>query len=103
MRLIATILSVYVLLLAFVPCADEFSIETSQEQALLQDDYHPDEEGHSDFCTPFCHCHCCHSHVTFMDTNWHAQVITPFSEKRSAHLERKEYLFPFSIFQPPRV
>ncbi|MDF9795294.1 hypothetical protein OKW21_000557 [Catalinimonas alkaloidigena] len=104
MRLLATILSFYVLLLAFMPCADEFSIEDIREQTCqIQDDCGSDEAAHQKSCTPFCHCHCCHSHVTFLEMDWHSQPFSPYSEKHTLYTRQKECIFPFSIFQPPRV
>ncbi|WP_407654632.1 DUF6660 family protein [Catalinimonas niigatensis] len=92
-----------------MPCADEIEVDCTdtnnahEQLCLTHNDFSPQEEAPGEFCTPFCHCHCCHSHVTFMEMDWHSQPVSPFSQKNTPYRQQKEYLFPFSIFQPPRV
>ncbi|WKN32187.1 hypothetical protein PZB74_02310 [Porifericola rhodea] len=105
MRLIATILSFYVLLLAFAPCGDEVSHEegAAEEVSIVQEEVQEEYDLCLDFCTPFCHCHCCHSHVTFFDSVWPGYLDIPYGDLLTHYSEQKEALFPYSIFQPPRL
>lgn len=62
MRLATQIFSLYILLLAFVPCQDNFSLIPNEAPASVHADNpeheHPASE-HEDHCTPFCICACC--------------------------------------------
>ncbi|MBC6995058.1 hypothetical protein QWY85_12040 [Neolewinella lacunae] len=62
MRLLTRILSLYILLLAFVPCQDNFFLISNEAPAAVHaenpEHEHPDSE-HEDHCTPFCICACC--------------------------------------------
>lgn len=59
MKIIAFILIFLVAGSTFIPCADldaDQSINTELFSDVAQD-------GNFDLCSPFCSCHCCHSHV----------------------------------------
>ena len=66
MRLIASILAIYILLLSCLPCADAETtagvpVMTATEAAHNGSTNNP--HGHHDtapdLCSPFCHCSCC--------------------------------------------
>lgn len=58
------ILTVYILLLAAIPCADTNAqnIQVLQSQQLEMPCAN-ESENHTDICTPFCSCECCHTTV----------------------------------------
>ncbi|MEM1405143.1 MAG: DUF6660 family protein [Bacteroidota bacterium] len=61
MRLFAFILSLFLLGLSVVPCADGANDE-SIEITSVNTDGDRDHESDEDLCSPFCVCQCCHSH-----------------------------------------
>lgn len=60
MRLIAFILSLVVLVLTCMPCADGNALTNLKVRTHLTTEkpqHH--EHGNKDLCSPFCHCACC--------------------------------------------
>lgn len=103
MKHLATIFSVYILLLALVPCTDGFhQHEYSEQSALVMEQGKSHSAPHDDHCTPFCSCHCCHMHtlvkqavsadIAFVPATFHEITPTP-----------KGYLLPRKLLQPPQV
>jgi hypothetical protein len=116
LKIISIILSLYVILLAFMPCEDELGSAFSQDQSNLatsqQDATHHDIVQHEkhlhgdaseDLCTPFCQCHCCHTHITFFDTGWYLENLPFTNQKSIPYVEQAALSLPFSMCQPPRV
>ncbi|HBF20185.1 MAG TPA: hypothetical protein DDW81_08800, partial [Cryomorphaceae bacterium] len=66
MRWFSAILSIYFLGLSLLPCADFDQVTGEYGQQVFVDH---DHSGHThdipadDQCSPFCMCHCCHTHV----------------------------------------
>lgn len=103
MQLIATILAVFFLSLIVLPCADGTPDECGVEVHFHPGQGHDHEqEPHADFCSPFCSCHCCHTHFIVKNFN----IL-------SSEIEYIETLIPYishrypqaspAIWQPPRV
>ncbi|WP_341224761.1 DUF6660 family protein [uncultured Arcticibacterium sp.] len=67
MRLTTFILSISVLLMAIMPCGDDFllSVKGNVEGARLVDRTHQHQDGEEDDCSPFCLCQCCGSSFAF--------------------------------------
>ncbi len=64
MKLISVILAVLMLYLSGMPCDD---IEVVDNDGVVtysptQHDHNGDSSG-CDICSPFCICHCCHTHI----------------------------------------
>ena len=58
------ILTLYLLALAVLPCADEVVQVTKDSQTeAISHDNESDHPEHQDFCSPFCICSCCGSLV----------------------------------------
>ncbi len=101
MKYIAVILSVYVMVLTAMPCADVHAADTNSAslELLVQNQNHT---NNVDLCSPFCFCHCCQtlSFPTFyVSLISHIEMVTlkiPFKESR--------FSYPFSsIWQPPKI
>ena len=60
MKLIAIILSIYVLVLTAIPCTDTHISESSSVSVELSEHSH-NQFDNIDSCTPFCYCNCCQS------------------------------------------
>ena len=103
MHLIATILAVFFLGLTVFPCTDEASEACSAEVHFHTGQGHDHEqESHTDFCSPFCSCHCCHAHFIVKDFIYHSSaiehmgIIVPYLSHRYPQASP-------AIWQPPRV
>ena len=66
MRFITFILSIYVLALSVVSCADDIESHSDGDkvEVSVSQDEHNHSENCTDFCSPFCSCACCGSVVT---------------------------------------
>ncbi|MGB3183525.1 MAG: DUF6660 family protein [Cyclobacteriaceae bacterium] len=104
MKLCALILSLLVLSMVSVPCADAYGLHDDTEQTEDCCDSRTEKQAeHEDECSPFCICHCCHSHTV---------VSYPFLFEAGTDLPavmQSELLplptsgFKGAILQPPRV
>ncbi len=104
MKFLVVILSVYFLALNLLPCQDEPVAEDTARPELVQQqgDGHDHEQCDSDLCSPFCGCHCCHSHT--IDLAWVAFPFQPtISQENFTHFDSFGKDFPHSLFQPPRI
>ena len=81
MKWISTILSIYILAIAVLPCADEvgwcvFDLEETIGVELHETGDHNHENECSDHCSPLCTCSCCQMTVrTPVKVNF--QIISP--------------------------
>jgi hypothetical protein len=60
-KVISFILSLLILSMALLPCADE-PVENHVVSVEMHDQH--EASGQHDLCSPLCTCHCCHSHIT---------------------------------------
>lgn len=56
MRLVALILSLFIVSLSLVPCSDDIHVD---EQMELASDHSNHDHEQGDTCNPFCSCSCC--------------------------------------------
>lgn len=108
MRFLAGLLSIYFILLAFVPCMDEAAHEhEAATEAIVSLGVadgcadHSHEEG--DFCSPLCFCHCCHTHVSVAHpiTLFQNALATP--AKPLQPLVERGMEVVIGIFHPPQA
>jgi hypothetical protein len=60
MKLFATILSIYIMFFAFMPCEDSH-IADNDCYNLTQQDNNEEHDNDFEICSPFCFCNCCHT------------------------------------------
>ncbi len=106
----STILSMYLLAIAILPCADDaewciFDIEATFGIELHQDADHEHEQQCGDHCSPFCICSCCQitirlpekAALTIAIPQGHGYTFSPqiatFPDLTSIH----------DIWQPPKL
>ncbi|WP_339698405.1 DUF6660 family protein [uncultured Roseivirga sp.] len=103
MKLITLFLALTIFGLSTFPCGDgapvsgEVQIEASVSNFELTADPLP----HLDLCSPFCSCHCCHTHMA-------TSIVAGFVfEKPSSFYQEgvsKGVIAPdFGFFQPPKL
>ncbi|HET8735645.1 MAG TPA: DUF6660 family protein [Pricia sp.] len=101
MKLITVILSIYFLALNFMPCADSGSKDGDcQVVSVIGHDADHDQDCQQ--CSPFCQCHCCHSHVIDLGLALFQAIQPNISQENFAHFDSLGKEIPLSFLQPPR-
>ena len=108
MRVLSYIMSFYMLFLALYPCLDIEPVAQDDSQMVSisdtellnptpSEDEGEHEEGH---CSPFCMCHCCHTHIVIGDIPLFsfASIQAPFKGFHPS-LRTDEVIRPF--LRPP--
>jgi hypothetical protein len=106
-KFLYVILSLYLVLLSSLPCADvevNTSAYTEMASTSNQDEHSHDKED--DLCSPFCICNCCGSQIT----HYLQVVMIDFpilSKPIKTQLPTYKFLFASnfygSIWQPPQI
>jgi len=102
-KLVAFLLSIYILALNFAPCEDSGSLDNDVKVEISQNvDV---DNGHTDLdlCSPFCQCHCCHIDATSSNLAEVTVASNDISTKMFSHFDSLGEDIPYSILQPPRV
>ena len=102
-KIIAVILSFYILALNALPCNDN-SIDADNLQTEVT---HSGDSDHSqgvfDLCPPFCTCHCCHVHTIDFGAASFGLLNPQISKKVFGYFQNTGQETIYSILQPPRV
>ncbi len=103
MRFLASILSVYLLLLTAVPCIDAHADNVLHKTTLSQEKQDNHQHSDSDSCSPFCACNCCATSVVFQIYQAKLNCFS-FSEKQYFPVSSVCFSNPLaSIWQPPKI
>lgn len=104
MKVLALILSIYILGLNLVPCEDGNTFDNEVKTELTKNKAHDHDHQESDSCSPFCQCHCCHIHIThFKIAEYNIANNTPISTQIFYHFEGIAQDFSTALLQPPQV
>lgn len=102
-KIFVIILSVYFLGLSFIPCEDAVIENNSLEEQLAHYQDQDTDNHHTDLCSPFCSCQCCHVNVAEIGV-YPYKIITPqISKIVNTRLVTSKQEVNYSILQPPRV
>ena len=101
MRSIAVILSMFILGLSMVPCADSVGNDDSILVSASQANH--DHEADFDLCSPFCLCQCCQSHFTTYFSFYANLVVFPQTILETGYSDQMTDGFQMSVLQPPKV
>ena len=102
-KMVAIILSVYILALNFAPCNDVPETDNTNQTQIVQQLTVDHSTNHSDLCSPFCQCSCCQVlTLDFPITNFEPLLIS-FSSEEIFFPEKSAHTFIQTILQPPRV
>lgn len=105
MKALSLILSLYVLVLLAMPCAD-----VSTDNAVHKNEignstasHQHDHEGEVDHCSPFCLCNCCVSPVpcTVFAIDFSCTYVTQIQLCQYVYSEKTYNFIP--IWQPPKL
>ncbi|MGM5470267.1 DUF6660 family protein [Flavobacteriaceae bacterium LMO-SS05] len=101
MKILAFILSVYILALNFAPCEDS---DAANDEAKTELSQHIDNDHTDlDLCSPFCQCQCCHVNVIDFNIADLKLQVSEISTELFFHIYGLEKSFNNTILQPPRV
>ena len=102
MKTVAVLLAVFILGLITTPCSDAEASSGAVQTEFSVLDVHHATDCEVDLCSPFCSCHCCHTHLIPDNQMVDETVIYPREPVTTTY--EKAFSGPlFSIFQPPRV
>jgi hypothetical protein len=104
MKFLVLLFNLYLLVLPCLPCGDVDDCANEKPTTVsLQKGNNPKEEHKSDNCTPFCHCACCTSPVTFLTHTIEKNIVTYFIKKNYI-LQSTQYATNSTdaIWQPPK-
>ena len=102
MRVLAVMLSVYILVMSGIPCNDNH--DTHHSSGDIRTEIAVDLHGHdaADLCNPFFFCHA--GHHTFVSGEFNSShVKTDFSEISIINPQNYHYSVAFSIWNPPKA
>jgi len=102
MKIIAFILSVYIILLIAMPCVDVPNDHNSLKLELSNlktDNHHSD----SNLCTPFCTCDCCITPVIQQDSSIRLDCLDYTYRKYSEFSVSYTFSLFAYIWQPPKL
>lgn len=104
LKILAFILSLLVLTLNCIPCADGISISKADgTQSEIIKNQQQQQEDHEDACSPFCHCACC-AGFTINHSIALIPVIKIFSNnKANSFLPSTVVEIALPIWQPPQL
>jgi hypothetical protein len=110
MRIIAFILSIFVLSMAIMPCEDgmDDAIFENTSQSHFDDQSHNHAQDKEDGCTPFCICTCCGTNIVlnFSFPPLISEINQCFlSEKVKINFYNTTFISDFygNIWQPPKI
>lgn len=100
MKFLTVILSIYVMILTFMPCADAH-VDNADCHSIIQQDQGGEHSEDIEICSPFCFCDCCQtlaqtSILTITKVNFpRFEVISPL-------LVQNEIESIISFWHPPK-
>ncbi|MGB5818706.1 MAG: DUF6660 family protein [Saonia sp.] len=101
-KIFAVILSIYFLALNIIPCNDSgHSKDDTRVVSVI--DYDGENGQDCELCSPFCQCHCCHSHTVVFNLVGFEPLDVLVSQENYVHLDGSYYSYLGSRFQPPQV
>jgi hypothetical protein len=104
MKILACILSFYVLALSAISCIDRSDVHELQKSAFSAQNNSGHQHSEGDECSPFCACNCCSSPIIYTDFNVKFDKNTIVKKSVSEDYTSEIYSFYLSsIWQPPQL
>jgi hypothetical protein len=93
-----------VLLLSALPCADDDTASASPATIGIVKNGSEEQDHHTEQCTPFCICACCHFPVNAIQQNTATNTFSPsLIEHATAYHSSAYSAVYFDFWQPPRA
>jgi hypothetical protein len=102
LKILAIILSFYILTLTLLPCVDSHSDSCQNDSLCTQQDKAPNHSD-ADSCSPFCTCHCCGTSPTISLKVVFIGLITPPNVIEFFYQVEKVSEIALTFWQPPKV
>ena len=105
MSVLSTILSVFMLLISLLPCADEpQTVEQASPVSYVTDQDPYQHSGGVDLCSPLCVCACCGVSVHTVDTPVFSLLQPEIPSVSLSQLTTITFpvRFPGAVFHPPK-
>lgn len=100
MRLIAYILTLWVLLLSCIPCSDQ---ATTKGAVIQYTAAAANQHTHIDTCSPFCICACCATSPVLSEQITWSRCAPELSVTHTAFCFSFVEEFPIDVWQPPQL
>ncbi|MFV5689604.1 DUF6660 family protein [Flavobacterium sp. ZT3R25] len=105
MRIVNFILSIYFIILSFMPCVDiEYNNDSNSGITILE--HEQKQDNHQEICSPFCICSCCGQQIVFHDSDSFsipAQPVSQAGKERTFYIQKFVSNFNGTIWQPPKA
>ncbi|WP_157638084.1 DUF6660 family protein [Flexithrix dorotheae] len=101
MKLSSLFMAIFLLGLSIIPCADD-EVTQNNIEAFDESSRDPNHESGLDLCSPFCVCHCCHTHFVVVYALYNDFISLPKLITKSRYIARFSNGFRTSILQPPQ-
>lgn len=103
MKVLAFILSFYVLVLAAMPCVD-VPKDNNLHNFELTNSLSDHHEHENDLCSPFCTCDCCVSPIINNLTVYFTFICSPLAQKLTKEYDNSFVSSPITtIWHPPKL
>lgn len=104
MRFTAFVFSTFIFALALMPCGDgENHSHKAEAQTVIAQSHGDDAEHHTDLCSPFCLCQCCHTNAVDFGEAFVALSTAKIQPLQSRYQRSFKGEFYTKILQPPRA
>ena len=102
MKIIALIMAFLVLALSVMPCADTNAMGANAITKISKQSQ-PQEDNHTDACSPFCTCTCCAGIAFLSALKKPALVSAPNSPVYSSIITPRLFSIALPVWQPPKL
>lgn len=105
MKLFASFVAIYMVLLSIAPCGDkdDCKILPTQQTTISISDHNSTEPHTEEACTPFCSCNCCSISMMKTVPLYPIVVIEELLDKDKFYSNSKLPKTEHPIWQPPRL
>ena len=102
-KIMSVIVSVLFLSLTLLPCDEDAMEDYNRNEAHYNVAENHDHNAEPDFCSPFCQCHCCHTHITTEQIPHLNYSLILISETTSNYTYNIGKDISDSLLQPPQL
>lgn len=104
MKFFTITFSIYILVLALVPCGDVHDCNEVEFTHISAEADHDNHKHETDTCTPFCFCTCCGTSVINMyDPVAFTDIVLGYSKDFPVYMQTFLSVVYFHIWQPPKI
>ena len=105
LKSITILLSIYLLLLALLPCGDRLECNDSDSRSTsISETQHDEHQHETEICSPFCICACCGQLVNIPSTtSFLVKAILTKTQLQPSHREKFLTEPYYAIWQPPKL